>query len=169
MSRADPVEVRPARESDLEGIADIGSESFSGLRPLAAATRWVRACWAAQPRMRYWIAERLGTPVAYILWMEKGGFRKDAVVELEQIAVRPSLRGRGVGGELIRRSLDELTRLIESEGRRVKVIEVTTGSEQGAVEFYRRILGAEVVAKLPGIFRGDEFILVARPNAGSRP
>lgn len=169
MSPIDHLEVRPARESDLPGIATIGSESFSGLRPLAAATRWVQACWAARPRMRYWVAERLGGIVAYILWMEKGGFRRDAVVELEQIAVQPSLRGQGVGGELIRRSLDQLTRLVEAEGRRVKVIEVTTGSEQGAVEFYRRTLGAEVVAKIPGLFRGDEFILVARRDAGSPP
>lgn len=169
MSLDRPIRVRPAQEADLPGIASIGSESFSGLRPLAAATRWVHACWAAHPRMRYWVAEQGGTPTAYILWMEKGGFRSEAVVELEQIAVHPSLRGQGVGGELIRASLAQLTRSIESEGRRVKVIEVTTGSEQGAVEFYRRVLGAEVVATIPGLFRGVEFILVARPNSASSP
>ncbi len=161
-----PVDVRPAAEPDLPLIATIGSESFSGMRPLPTAERWVRACWAARPRMRYWVAAREGAPVAYILWMEKGGFRAEAVVELEQIAVRPTLRGQGVGGELIRRSLAELTRAIEGEGRRVKTIEVTTGSEQGAIEFYRRTLGAEVVAKIPGLFRGDEYILIARPTSG---
>lgn len=164
MSAGEPVHVRTARESDLAAIAAIGAESFSGLRPLAAAERWVRACWSAQPRMRYWVAERAGTIVAYILWLEKGGFRAEAVVELEQIAVRSTLRGAGIGGELIRRSLEELSRAIDGEGRRVKVVEVTTGSEQGAVEFYRRTLGAEVVAKVPGLFRGDEFILIARPK-----
>ncbi len=164
MSSGEPVRVRAARESDLATIAAIGAESFSGLRPLAAAERWVRACWGAQPRMRYWVAERSGMIVAYILWMEKGGFRAEAVVELEQIAVRSTLRGAGIGGELIRRSLEELSRSIDGEGRRVKVVEVTTGSEQGAVEFYRRTLGAEVVAKVPGLFRGDEFILIARPK-----
>lgn len=166
MSPVEPVRVRAAREADLPRISEIAAESFSGMRPLAVAKRWVRACWAAAPRLRYWLAEQRGTPVAYILWMEKGGFRHDAVVELEQIAVSGSLRGRGVGATLIRDSLDELTRSIESEGRVVNVIEVTTGSEQGAVEFYRRVLGAEVVAKVPGLFRGDEFILVARPRAG---
>ncbi len=169
MPPAEPVAVRPAREADLPGIATIGSESFSGLRPLASATRWVRACWLAQPRMRYWVAEQAGDVVAYVLWMEKGGFRKDAVVELEQVAVRASLRNHGVGGELVRRSLDDLSQSIQSEGRRIKVVEVTTGSEQGAVEFYRRTLGAEVVAKVPGLFRGDEFILVARPESGAAP
>lgn len=169
MGPAGGLKVRSATESDLPAIATIGSEAFSGLRPLDAATRWVRACWAAHPRLRYWVADQLGVAVAYILWMEKGGFRKEAVVELEQIAVRASLRQQGVGGELIRGSLEQLTRLIEAEGRRIKVIEVTTGSEQGALEFYRRVLGAEVVAKVPGLFRGDEFILVARPSARTSP
>lgn len=157
-----PLEVRPAGEQDLAGIAAVGAESFSGLRPLAAAERWVRTCWAARPRMRYWVATHEQELLAYILWLEKGGFRAEAVVELEQIAVRGAQRGRGVGGELIRRSLADLERAIEAEGRRVKVVEVTTGSEQGAVEFYRRVLGAEVVAKVPGLFRGDEYILIAR-------
>lgn len=155
--------VRPATESDLAGIAAIGGASFSGLRPPAQGERWVRACWGAHPRLRYWVAEVGGAPVGYILWMEKGGFREQAVVELEQVAVRPSDRGKGYGGDLVRRSLQQLSHAIESEGRAVKVVEVTTGSEQGAIDFYRRVLGAEVVATIPGLFRGDEFILIARP------
>ena len=168
-SSPEPIEVRLATELDLGGIAAIATESFSGMRPLPEAERWVRACWAAQPRMRYWVAARPGDILAYILWMEKGGFRREAVVELEQIAVRSTRRGRGVGGELIRRSLEALQRSIEAEGRRIRVIEVTTGSEQGAIEFYRRTLGAEVVAKVPGLFRGDEYILIARPDSERRP
>jgi ribosomal protein S18 acetylase RimI-like enzyme len=164
MGAEDPAVVRAAREEDLPEIAAIGAESFSGLRPLENGNRWVRACWGAQPRMRYWVADRLGRLEGYILWIEKGGFRPEAVVELEQIAVRTSLRGQGIGGELIRRSLRELGQLIERDHRRIKVIEVTTGSEQGAVEFYRRTLGADVVAKVPGLFRGDEYILLARPR-----
>ena len=163
MCPPEPVLVRPARETDLVEIATIASESFSGMRPVEAGERWVRACWAARPRMRYWVAEQLGAPAAYILWIEKGGFRQDAVVELEQIAVRPSQRNRGLGAELVRKSFDQLTHEIEADGRHVKVVEVTTGTEQGAVEFYRRTLGAEVVATVPGLFRGDELILIARP------
>ncbi len=169
MDLGDPVEVRPATERDLEGIALVGSESFSGMRPLPVAVRWVRACWGAAPRMRYWIAERQRETLGYILWMEKGGFRPEAVVELEQIAVRPVRREHGIGSELVRRSFEALSRSIEEDGRRVRVIEVTTGSEQGAVEFYRRTLGAEVVAKIPGLFRGDEFVLIARPGPARVP
>ncbi len=156
------VEVRRALGSDLGAIAEIGAEAFSGLRPVDRARDWVRACAAAAPRMEYWVALRDGRVVAYILWMEKGGFRVESVWELEQIAVRASERRLGIGAELIRRSLHGIEEELARRGARLKLVEVTTGTEQSAVEFYRRTLGAEVVAKLPAFFRGDELILVSR-------
>lgn len=163
--------VRRAEERDLEAIGAIGGEAFSGLRPPDRAERWVRACYRAAPRMAYWVAERDDTVIGYILWMEKGGFRDRAVVELEQIAVVRAQQGRGVGTVLIRRSLEELEREIAGRGAQLKAIEVTTGTEQHAVEFYRRTLGAEVVATIPDLFRGDERILIARrgPEQARRP
>jgi ribosomal protein S18 acetylase RimI-like enzyme len=163
-SRATPIQIRPARHDDLDAIARIASASFSGLRPLSAGRQWVRACWAARPRMRYWVASRKGRLVAYILWMEKGGFRREAVLELEQIAVAPALRGRGIGGVLVQESFQQLNEAIVASGRKIKVIEVTTGSEQGAIGFYQRTLGTKVVATIPDLFRGEEYILIARPS-----
>ncbi len=157
------VEVRAAIQEDLPGIAAVGSEAFSGLRPLPEGRRWVEACWRAAPRMRYWVAELDGAIVGYILWLEKGGFRQEAVLELEQVAVRSTLRGQGVGERLIRVSLEALRETLRARGARLKLIEVTTGSEQGAIGFYARVLGTEVAARIPDFFRGDEFILIARP------
>ena len=157
-----PFEVRPARRADLAGIAAVGTEAFSGLRPVSEARRWVDACWRAAPRMRYWVAVSEATVVGYILWVEKGGFRKDAVLELEQVAVRAARRGQGIGEALIRASLDELRQGLRSRGARLKLIEVTTGSEQGAIGFYARVLGTEVAARISDFFRGDEYILIAR-------
>jgi ribosomal protein S18 acetylase RimI-like enzyme len=156
------VEVRPAREEDLDEIASIGSEAFSGLRPAPEGRRWVEACWRAAPRMQYWVAVRPEGVVAYILWLEKGGFRRDAVLELEQVAVRSALRGQGIGEALIRTSLDGLRRALHARGAQLKLIEVTTGSEQGAVGFYARVLGTKVAARIPDFFRGEEYILIAR-------
>ena len=154
--------VREATHSDLPAIARIGAESFSGLRPPERATQWVASCFAAFPRMRYWVAELDGNIVAYILWVEKGGFRDQAVVELEQIAVSPALRGRGIGHELVTESVKSIEQHIRNRGGVLKLVEVTTGSEQHAIDFYRQTLGAEVVAQIPDYFRGDEFVLIAR-------
>jgi ribosomal protein S18 acetylase RimI-like enzyme len=117
--------------------------------------------------MQYWVAISAGKVVGYILWLEKGGFRKDAVLELEQVAVRAARRGQGIGEALIRGSLDGLRIALQSRGARLKLIEVTTGSEQGAIGFYARVLGAEVAARIPDVFRGDEYILIAREKTRS--
>jgi ribosomal protein S18 acetylase RimI-like enzyme len=158
------VRVRAARRSDIARIARVGAESFSGLRPLHRAQRWVSACFAASPRLRYWVAEEDRTVLGYILWMEKGGFRKDSVWELEQIAVTSASRRRGVGARLIADSLVSLNRSLARRGAHLKLIEVTTGSEQHAIEFYERTLNAKSVARIPDLFRGDEYLLVARPS-----
>jgi len=158
------VRVRPATLRDLPSIALIGGQAFSGLRPATIARRWVKACFLANPRTEYWVAEA-GAPariVGYILWTEKGGFRERAVLELEQIAVSPDRRGRGIGGKLIRASLQGVKSRLRQRGSTLKLIEVTTGSTQNALAFYRRVLDARPVAKIPSFFRGDEYILITR-------
>lgn len=154
--------IRRAQEKDLSKIAQIGSLSFSGLRPVERGEQWVQACWQAAPRFSYWVAEVLGDVVAYILWQEKGGFRRDAVIELEQIATQPDMRGRGIGTDLVTRSLAGLEEELKARGSRLKLVEVTTGTEQQAIDFYRRTLRAEVVCQIPDFFRGDECVLIAR-------
>jgi len=164
VGKAGPPTVRPARLGDLPEIARIASTSFRGMRPLPRATKWVRCCWASSPRCRYWIVIVEGQIVGYVLWTEKGGFRDKAVVELEQVAVEPGARRKGIGYRLIRTSLSQLRGTIEKRGARLKLVEVTTGVGQSAVGFYRRTLGARVVARLPEVFDGDERVLHARPG-----
>jgi ribosomal protein S18 acetylase RimI-like enzyme len=113
--------------------------------------------------MRYWVAE--GRPkglFGYILWVEKGGFRREAVLELEQIAISSKLRGQGIGSRLVQESFRQLEGSLKGRGAQVKVVEVTTGTDQGAVGFYRRNLGAQVVARIPDLYHGDELLLLAR-------
>ena len=163
------VTVVEAKASDLGSIAEIGSEAFSGLRPAERGLEWVTACFSARPRMRYWVAkDEGGTVQGYILWMEKGGFRSEAVIELEQIAVRSTFRRRGIGRELVLSSLKEVEDGLRRRGARLKLIEVTTGSEQNALQFYKETLGAEPVAKIQDFFRGDEHVLVARKDHHAR-
>lgn len=166
--RANQIRVRQATRTDIPAIAEIGCDAFSGLRPFDNGKRWVEACFAGYPRMEYWVAELGDEPevAGYILWMEKGGFRNEAVLELEQIAVKRVMRGTGVGRELTIQSLRGIESRLHDRGSVIDVIEVTTGSEQRAVEFYRRTLGATPVAKIPGLFRGDEWVLLARPRRG---
>jgi len=108
------------------------------------------------------LAEENGTALGYILWVEKGGFRKSAVFELEQIAVAENARGRGVGTFLIEQSLKKIREYLKKRGAKLKLVEVTTGTENQAQRLYQKTLDAQPEAIIKNFFRGDEVIMIAR-------
>jgi ribosomal protein S18 acetylase RimI-like enzyme len=100
--------------------------------------------------------------IGYVLWTQKSGFRTEAVLELEQIAVSPEHQGRGVAEALIRRSLRAVADHLAGRGARLKSVLVTTRADNQAQRLYRRVLGAEVEATLSGLYSADEVVMVAR-------
>jgi len=143
-------------------VVDIASECFSGLRNKEHAKEWILCNYKAMPRTRYFTAQKNGTIIGYALWMEIGGFRKEAVLELEQIAVSPEHRGGGAATILITDSLAEMQKIIESRGGRLKIVEITTGIENHAQKLYKKALGAKPEVVIKNLFRGDEVIMLAR-------
>jgi len=154
--------VRRMVEGDLDSVVDIASKSFHGMRDRAKARMWIECNLRCSPRMQYFVAEDGGRILGYILWVERGGFREEAVLELEQIAVRPEFRGQGVATELIKRSLGEVRRYLEDRGSKLKLVLVMTGSEHGAQHLYEKALNVEVECVIRDLFRGDEAVMVAR-------
>jgi GNAT superfamily N-acetyltransferase len=128
---------------------------------------WVRAMVAA-PQYRVWIAEDGGRVLAFsILFVPPGkGFAL-----LEYMAVQPEQRGRGFGGELFRRTVEQA---VTPEGAKVPVLlEVDTDREASSdqalrtrrLRFYRRlgcmkIAGLHYVMPLPGIGPAPEMDLM---------
>ena len=150
--------VRPYVDSDLGAVARIHSEAFP--RQLLSS-QWISCNAAAHPRARYFVAEVGSKAVGYILWLEKSGFRKDVVLELEQIAVDPAQRRKGIAESLIRRSLPFVEQSLSERGAQISSILVTTRADNEAVRLYERVLGARVTASLSGLFSADEVVMVA--------
>lgn len=123
---------------------------------------WIECNFGAFPRMQYFVAEEGGRVVGYIHWTQKSGFRPEVVLELEQIAVRPDRRGRGIGEALINRSLPEVGRHLRERGALLKHIIVTTRSDNAAQRLYRKTLGAEIEAVIKNLYSADEVLMVAR-------
>src|SRR3989338_4799600 len=97
--------IRLSNEDDATAIAEINKVSFSGNRVGDAAQRWVKANFAQSDKYCYFVAETDGQVAGYIAWEIKGGFmRKIPVVELQQLAVLPDFRGKGIGTSLINES-----------------------------------------------------------------
>jgi ribosomal protein S18 acetylase RimI-like enzyme len=154
------IKIEPLNKKDISQLAMIASENFSGMKQ--NATLWIASNFKAFPRARYFCAKTEKTVVAYILWLEKGGFREKAVFELEQIAVSQKWQGKGIGSRLIIASLKEIEKCLRKEKRKIKIIEVSTGVDNKAQNLYCRTLNAKPEATIKNLFRGDEVIMIAR-------
>ena len=154
--------IEKATKNDLPEIAKIASESFSGLKDIEKAEKWINCNFLAYPRAQYFVARIDKQVVAYILWAEKGGFRESSVWELEQIATKKEFQGQGIAGSLIEVSLLEIKTYLADRGSRLKLVEVTTGTENKAQNLYKKALGAQVECIIKDLFRGDEAIMIAR-------
>ncbi len=154
--------ITKAKKQDLDKIAKIASENFSGLKDFKTAKKWVSGNFYNFPRMQYFIFKNNGKISGYIFWTEKGGFRKEAVFELEQIAVAKGFQGQGIGTKLIRESLREIKKYLKKRRSVLKLIEVTTGTDNKAQALYKKTLEAEPECVIKNLFCGDEVIMIAR-------
>jgi ribosomal protein S18 acetylase RimI-like enzyme len=154
--------IKPAYQKDLSAIAKINLACFHGCANLKESQKWVFCNFRAWPRFQYFIIKEKNKTIGYILWYFKGGWRQKSVLELEQIAIDPNCQGQGFGIRLIQESLNQLMKYLKKEKRKLKAILVTTGTEQKAKELYEKTLKAKPTAKIKGLFRGDEIILIRK-------
>jgi len=155
-------QIRRMRENDIDAMIKVYLDCFRGMKDPKTVEKWIRCNFNAYPRMQYFVAETDGTVVGYILWVEKGGFRKEAVLELEQIGVLAHYRGKGIGSKLVTESLEQMKRYLEERGSRLKLVEVTTGTSNQAQKLYMKTLNAKPECLIKDLFRGDELIMIAR-------
>ena len=155
--------IRKANTDDIDAIADIYLECFHGMDDRSLVKEWINAKFNGYPANRYYVADD-DCIKGYILWVELGGFRKDAVIELEQIAVKPKEQGKGIGSLLIRESLKDVINELHARGSRLKLVKVTTSTSNEAQRLYKKVLNAKPIAVIPDFFRGDEVIMIARAS-----
>ena len=156
------MDIKKLENYEIVQVAEIASQSFSGLSDPIKALKWIECNFNAYPRMQYFVAKTENKILGYILWIEKGGFRQESVWELEQIAIEQKFRNNGVGTELVIKSLENIKKYLEQRNSKLKLIEVTTGTDNRAQEIYKKILNAEVEAIIKDLFRGDEVLMIAR-------
>ena len=149
--------VRPFDDRDLLSVALIHEKSFPRQ---GFSNDWIRSLSGGFPRTQIFVADDVEI-IGYIIWTEKSGFRKEAVFELEQIAVAEMFRGRGIGKSLIEQSLEMVRICIESRGSCLKSVLVSTRTDNDAQKIYEHVLKAESVAVIHGLYSGDEVLMKA--------
>jgi ribosomal protein S18 acetylase RimI-like enzyme len=123
---------------------------------------WITCNFNAFPRIRLFIAEIDKEIVGYIQWTEKSGFRKEVILELEQIAVLPSYQSQGFGTALISRSLPLLQDELEKRQAHIKHILVSTRTDNKSQKLYSKTLHASPEAIIRNLFSADEVLMISR-------
>ncbi|CAH7025903.1 3-oxoacyl-(Acyl carrier protein) synthase [Vibrio chagasii] len=157
-------QVRLMTEADLNGAALVHQATF--VRQQNSKT-WLQCNLSAAPRFLNFVAESDGEIVGYIIWVQKSGFRPEAVLELEQLAVLPTAQGQGLGKKLILDSLPQVKQKLSEQGSTLKHVLVTTRADNFAQKLYQSTLGAEVETTISNLYSADEVLMIAR-NVGER-
>ena len=155
-----PVIILPMHQEDIDAVARIHSQQFPRQRD---SLGWVSSNFAAFPRIMMYVArDEKDKVIGYVQWIHKSGFRKESVIELEQIAVMKKEQGMGIGSKLIDYSLGSIKGFLDDTGSTLKAILVSTRTDNEAQNLYRKSLGAEPVAVIKDLYSHDELIMIAR-------
>lgn len=153
------VGIRQMLLEDVSKVAKVHEETF--LRQ-TLSRKWISCNFQAFPRIRYFVAEIDQDVVGYVQWTEKSGFRMDVVLELEQIAVTPTMQNKKIGTALILQSLPLIKNELNQRGATIRSILVCTRSDNNAQKLYVKTLRAKVVATIHNLFSADEVLMLAR-------
>ena len=151
--------IRKMKHEDLENTSIIHQQVFTRQR---ASLQWLSCNFNAFPRFLIYVAEFEGELLGYIIWAQKSGFRPEAIVDLEQIAVMPKAQGKGLGGKLIRESLAMLREQLIKQNSVLKHVTVSTRADNLAQRLYKKELGAKVEATISNLYSADEVFMIAR-------
>jgi ribosomal protein S18 acetylase RimI-like enzyme len=155
-----PIIILPMHQDDIDEVARLHSQAFSRQQN---SEDWVKCNFAAFPRIMIFVArDEKDQIVGYIQWIQKSGFRKESVIELEQIGVIQNQQGKGIGTKLIQESLSLIRNYLRDSGSLLKAILVSTRTDNAAQALYKKALDAEEVAVIKNLYSHDEVIMISR-------
>jgi len=151
--------IRSMDSQDLKETSLVHKEAFERQ---CHSHAWLECNVNAYPRALCFVAVINNAIVGYIIWSQKSGFRRETVLELEQIAVLKNHQNQGVGRNLIVSSLSEVRNKLSNQDSLLKHIMVTTRADNDAQKLYKDTLGAEIEATITNLYSADEVVMVAR-------
>jgi len=155
-----PVIILHMHEDDIDAVAKVHAQQFPRQKD---SIPWISCNFAAFPRIMMFVArDEKDKVIGYIQWIQKSGFRKESVMELEQIAVLKNQQCKGVGRLLIEKSLEYIKDYLAGTQSSLKAILVSTRTDNSAKLLYEKTLNAKEIAVIKDLYSHDEVILMAR-------
>lgn len=154
-----PVIILPMHHEDIGAVAKIHSQAFPRQH---SSLKWVNSNFQAHPRVMMFVARNeQDRVIGYIQWLHKSGFRKEAVIELEQIAIEKASQRQGIATKLIKESLSDVKSYLRDSKSKLKSILISTRTDNKAQELYCKSLDAKAVATIKDLYSDDEVIMIA--------
>ena len=151
--------IRKMIATDLSSVAEVHRQTFARQDQ---SEKWIECNFRAYPRMQYFVAEDDTGVLGFIHWTQKSGFRREVVLELEQIAVLPERQHQGIGQRLIEVSIPMVREQLNERGAMIKHLMVTTRADNYAQKLYRKTLGAQIENTIKDLYSADEVLMLAR-------
>ena len=153
--------IKSIQDTDLARCAEIHALAFP--RQLLSL-EWLTCAYHSYPKTLLFAAEASGTILGYTQWAQKSGFRKEVVLELEQIAVDPDSQSQGIGTALIEKSIPLVENILAERDAVIKYFMVSTRTDNQAQGLYRKTLNVEPAAVISNLYSADEVIMIAPAN-----
>jgi len=153
------VVVREMKLEDLDLVASVHKAAFP--RQLDSL-EWIKCNFNAYPRIQIFVLESDNEIIGFIEWIQKSGFRKEVVAELEQLAISPLQQGKGFGKTLIKQSLSLFSEQLKTREAKLKHILVTTRADNFAQNLYKTTLNANIEHTIANLYSADEVLMIAR-------
>lgn len=145
---------------DTSIVAKIHAQAFSRQH---SSEKWIACNFAAFPRIMIFVArDEQDKVIGYIQWIHKSGFRQEAVIELEQIAVLKTKQQQGIATKMIQESLNQIKDYLRDNKSFLKSILISTRTDNHAQALYKKALGAQVIATVRDLYSADEVLMLAK-------
>ena len=153
------MQIREIKKSDLKSSSLVHKENFTRHN---FSYEYLECSFNSYPKSLIYIVEENKNIIAYIIWTQKSGFRKEVVLELEQIAVLKNKQANNVGTELIVSSLKLVKVVLLKTQSRIKHIIVSTRDDNYAKKLYKKVLNVKVETVIKDLYSADEVIMIAK-------
>lgn len=150
--------ILPMHQEDIFSVSSIHSEQFPNQ---INSLDWVRSNLAAYPRIMIFVARNEQDQiVGYVQWLYKGGFCREAVIELEQLAILKNYQNQDIATKLMMESLESVKNMLRDEKCKLKTIIITTNINHCALDVCKNNLIADKVYEIKNLYSEDEALMI---------
>ncbi|GAA6131495.1 GNAT family N-acetyltransferase [Halopseudomonas sabulinigri] len=151
--------IRYMKRNDLAGAVQVHQQAFGRQ---AQSPYWIEVTLEAFPRFLCFVAEEGAQILGYLIWAQQRGYRDEASLELDQIAVLPEFLSEQVARRLIEESMPHVSAQLASQGICAKHINISLRDDEHLHRPYQAALDIEVTTAISELYRIDKVMMAAK-------